>query len=53
MGHVLVVDWFAYHSVLLSETVMYIMLSVILVGMSMSAESWWLTEEAEDEVCFC
>jgi len=32
---------------------MSIMLSVILVGLSMSAESWSLTEEGEDEVCCC
>lgn len=52
-GHVLVVDWSEYHSALLRETIMYIMLSVAFVGMSMSAESWSLTEEAKDEVCFC
>lgn len=53
MGHVLVVGWSGYHSILLHGTIMYIMLSVMLVGTSISAESWSLTEGAEDEVCFC
>lgn len=45
--------WPGYHSDLLCETVMSTMLSVIWVGMYMSAKSWSLTEEAEDELDFC